>query len=545
MKTFRLTLLFLLVILFSTFSVKAEATSFSSPGLNSSYPIAIAAKNGVVWVANAAQAKFWNGASWVNISIGYSLTRYRVTDAIVDENGRLWVSIYDQDGSNHRLGYADMSAGTWTVIESNKWYSNFFRQTDSGDIWAALESRACKFNGNGFTQITSPFDNGEGGEGNIGQFTVDLDGVIWRAGDYIRPAIYYWNGSSWISSISWPMSNVSIGTMATSADGTLIAGAVGTGTSKGWAEKKLNGSWVIYNGSHPFNDVLNVALDGTVWGISSSNNKCLNYYKNSSWYTTIGASAGIQNFDIDDNGIIWAVLGNGSVAAYLEGTWFTDTTQADSLLIQAAKKAADEAKLAASHASAYANTAATNSGNAYSSASTASINAANAYSAASTAITNAANAYSAASSANSYSQQSVNILNGTSNGGKSLSATYDKSNIAATQATNAANNTAYAGQSVAYMTNMISYNIYPSILKVQGKDGSTCTTGNSYTILISSNPSTNVSYRITCNTYDSGWVTNNSITINSGITNGANTATIKVRNNMGNEAATTITFFKL
>jgi len=118
-------------------------------------------------------------------------------------------------------------------------------------------------------------------------------------------------------------------------------------------------------------------------------------------------------------------------------------------------------------------------------------------------------------------------------------------NNAALYAINAANNTTYNGQSVAYMTSMISYNMYPSIEKVQGKNGSTCTTGSSYIVVIASNPSSGVSYRVTCNSYDSGWVSNNNIVISSGIVSGANTATIKVRNNMGNESSTALTFFKI
>ncbi|OPY63697.1 MAG: hypothetical protein A4E56_00420 [Pelotomaculum sp. PtaU1.Bin065] len=118
-------------------------------------------------------------------------------------------------------------------------------------------------------------------------------------------------------------------------------------------------------------------------------------------------------------------------------------------------------------------------------------------------------------------------------------------NNAALYAINAANNTTYNGQSVAYMTSMISYNMYPTIEKVQGKNGSTCTTGSSYTVVIASNPSSGVSYRVTCNSYDSGWVSNNNIVISSGIVSGANTATIRVRNNMGNESSTTLTFFKI
>jgi len=345
------------IIILST--VKAEAANFSSPGLASNYPIAIAARNGVVWVTNAGIARYWNGSSWVSISIGFSLNNYTAVESIVDGDGRLWVSLNADNYHDDKTGYVDMTTNTWTLVEDNLGnYNYFIKQTNNGDIWAAKGSRVYKFNGSGFTQITSRYNDSEGYEANIGQFTVDFDGVLWRGGsitggDYY-PAIFYWNGSSWICNTSWSGSG-RIWSLAVSGDGTIVARGTDSGTYVGWAEKKLNGSWTTYTGSCPFSSYLplKTALDGTVWGVSKVNTRCLVYYENSSWHTTVGASSSIQDFDIDDNGIIWAVLSNGSVAAYLEGTWFTDTTQADSLLIQAAKKAADEAKLAASQASAY------------------------------------------------------------------------------------------------------------------------------------------------------------------------------------------------
>jgi hypothetical protein len=138
-----------------------------------------------------------------------------------------------------------------------------------------------------------------------------------------------------------------------------------------------------------------------------------------------------------------------------------------------------------------------------------------------TAATNAQNAYNAASSAASYAQT-------------------------------AANQTVYNGQSAAYWANqaysyamLAAQNAAPRIEKVQGLNGATCTTGSSFTVVISASPSSNVQYRVTCGSFDSGWTTSNQITISSGLVSGANTATVQVKNAVGNTAQASFTFFKL
>lgn len=57
-------------------------------------------------------------------------------------------------------------------------------------------------------------------------------------------------------------------------------------------------------------------------------------------------------------------------------------------------------------------------------------------------------------------------------------------------------------------------------------------------------PSSGASYRLTCGSFDSGWVSNNTITITS-VASGANTATVQVKNAAGTTAQTTFTFFKI
>ncbi|MCL6557716.1 MAG: hypothetical protein K6U74_02725 [Firmicutes bacterium] len=109
----------------------------------------------------------------------------------------------------------------------------------------------------------------------------------------------------------------------------------------------------------------------------------------------------------------------------------------------------------------------------------------------------------------------------------------------------AVNNTSYNSQSAAYWAYLSAQNAAPVINKVQGQNGATCTSGSSFTVVISATPSSGVSYRVTCGTFDSGWTVSNTVTVNSGIVSGANTATVQVKNAAGTTAQTTFTFFKI
>ncbi|WP_157833565.1 hypothetical protein [Desulfotruncus alcoholivorax] len=189
---------------------------------------------------------------------------------------------------------------------------------------------------------------------------------------------------------------------------------------------------------------------------------------------------------------------------------------------------------------------------------------------------NAANAAkSSADAANSNAWNAYNsIVNGVGNNGKSLSATYDR----AADAMNNAwyNGVAYGGKSesvgniagyirntqlpsldtkITNIQNMLASNdnTPPDIKKVSGTNGATCTTGSTYTVVISASdngPASNLRYRVTCDSFDSGWVSSNSINI-TGLTGaGAKTATIMVSDNptapdSGNVAQTSYTFFKI
>ncbi len=200
--------------------------------------------------------------------------------------------------------------------------------------------------------------------------------------------------------------------------------------------------------------------------------------------------------------------------------------------------------------------------------------------------------YSKANSANLNAASAKNMLNGLSNGGKSLAATYDKANSAITAANNAkassdvavnelqssnhglsriksdtsatltkvttvVDQTTYNGQSSAYWAYVASVNagadtIAPSITDIKGEDGATCTTGTSFTVVITASDNgsdNNLRYRAICDGFDSGWVSGNSITI-TGLSSGAKTATIKVSDNptspdSGNISQDSFTFFKI
>ncbi|SHE97180.1 hypothetical protein SAMN02745218_01177 [Desulfofundulus australicus DSM 11792] len=152
------------------------------------------------------------------------------------------------------------------------------------------------------------------------------------------------------------------------------------------------------------------------------------------------------------------------------------------------------------------------------------------------AATNAQNAYNAAQAAKASADTAAARVWDSAEG-----------KSAATLAKEARNNTIYNNQSAAYWAYLAAQNSLPlpTITKVQGQNGATCTTGSTFTVVISATPSSGVNYRVTCGSFDSGWVTSNAITISSGIVSGANTATVQVKNAAGTVAQTMFTFFKV
>lgn len=174
------------------------------------------------------------------------------------------------------------------------------------------------------------------------------------------------------------------------------------------------------------------------------------------------------------------------------------------------------------------------------------------YNAANTAATNALNAKSSADNANSNAYIAATRAQTTIDqtwysgayGGSPESVGNIAGYIRNQQLPTVINNTTYNSQSAAYWAYQAAQNATPTISKVQGQNGATCTTGSTFTVVISATPSSGASYRVTCGSFDSGWVSNNTITINS-VASGANTATVQVKNAAGTTAQTTFTFFKV
>ncbi len=121
----------------------------------------------------------------------------------------------------------------------------------------------------------------------------------------------------------------------------------------------------------------------------------------------------------------------------------------------------------------------------------------------------------------------------------------------------AVNQTTYSGQSAAYWAYVASVNagtdtIAPTIKKVQGQNGATCTTSSSFTVVITASdngPDSNLRYRAICDGFDSGWSSSNTIAL-TGLTSGPKTATIRVSDNPttpdnGNVSHESFTFFKI
>lgn len=175
-----------------------------------------------------------------------------------------------------------------------------------------------------------------------------------------------------------------------------------------------------------------------------------------------------------------------------------------------------------------------------------------------TAATNATAAMNAANAANTnalnasnYAAEARNEIRfGSYNGGKSLGATWDQALAANLNASNAASRTwdTFSSKSVATLARETMNNTPVIISKVQGVNQATCTSGTSFTAVVSISPSNNISYSVSC----AGPVTptisvsGNNITLNNLTAAGAYTATITATNTVtGGTAQTTFVFFKV
>jgi len=86
--------------------------------------------------------------------------------------------------------------------------------------------------------------------------------------------------------------------------------------------------------------------------------------------------------------------------------------------------------------------------------------------------------------------------------------------------------------------------VVPIIKSVKGKNGAMCTTGSTFTLVINANPSIS-EYRVACEDYDSGWVTNHEITISGLSEIKLYTVTVEAKNSLGNTDKSMFSFFKL
>jgi len=237
------------------------------------------------------------------------------------------------------------------------------------------------------------------------------------------------------------------------------------------------------------------------------------------WKTTLPAPFSIEDFTVDNTGIVWAIdnwMGN-SVAAYIGGAWYTDTDSFDSALIEAAKKAADKAKLSADTA--------------------------------------ASNAIDAKTSANTAATRAQTSINQTIDAGTSAASwahqSFDKANA--------------ASQDVAYIKNtqipsiltkidninntIASDNVPPVIQKVAGKNGATCTTSGIFNIVVSATDNNSGQLWAQARVDEGSWTSWFNIpqsfiplTLSAA---GSHTITVNVKDVSGNISSTSMTAFRI
>jgi len=237
-----------------------------------------------------------------------------------------------------------------------------------------------------------------------------------------------------------------------------------------------------------------------------------------------------------------------STAATQATTAATNSSTAASRVWDATegKSAAIIAKEARDNAS----SAITAANSAKTSADSAAANASSAATQAATATTQATTAATQAATAATNSGAAVSELQNTTYG---LSKIKSDTGTAATQATTAATNTSYNGNSSAYWA-YLAYNktgedhTAPVITKVEGLNGATCTTGSTFSMVVTASdngPVSNLRYKVG----SGSWGSSNTVTATS-LNAGANTVTIYVSDNpttpdSGNISQTSFTFFKL
>lgn len=347
----------------------AFATSFET--LPTSNFANITSKDGLIWVTRNTGVVnyYWNGSNWIAgetmFPSGSRIPSDGIRDTFIDDQARLWFSGgRSYSNKEHVTGYIPMTSQGKNV---NYYGYQYFTRAKNGTIWTYgfpdgdnyRYPTVAYFTGEDFVNlpVNAPFSLSQS------CLTVDHNGRPWISGsgqgDYNKVA--YWNGSSWVRCDPPLPGACTVRALATASDGSIVAfGIYGTSQS-GWAVYK-NGVWTLKESSTNSTAALPVAYDyniesgpdGKIWAraYGAGNGGRLTYYENETWKKTIPAPFGIVDFTVDNSGIVWAIGNSNKVAAFIEGTWYTDTDSFSAKLIEAAKKSADAAKVSADAAAA-------------------------------------------------------------------------------------------------------------------------------------------------------------------------------------------------
>jgi len=281
-------LVFIMLLTLSCSSKQSEATSFANTPFNT---MLITSSDGLIWAKGYSHDKtcYWNGSAWVQTSAQFDeRPPYdSVDDIFIDSKNRLWISgEYDCDDYKYTTGYFTMNNDATHI--SNWGYEVFVKDTKTGNIWTYgypdgdfyyTTPTVGYFNGNGFTHLSSKAPWKLAGD----CLTIDYNETPWIGGTSKKVA--YWNGSSWVTD-TIPFSNyLSIRTMVTANDGSIIAIGYDNYAS-GWAVYK-DGIWTVKQevdnryGAAPIKPegAEGYGPDGVIWGISYEDDTKLTYYE--------------------------------------------------------------------------------------------------------------------------------------------------------------------------------------------------------------------------------------------------------------------------
>ncbi|MCL6479544.1 MAG: hypothetical protein K6T65_14255 [Peptococcaceae bacterium] len=451
--------------------------------------IAVDSNNNVWAVGRNGHIGRFNGLEWERMADTSPASNIYDGLCMDLDNGRIWVTYY-KDWNCTGVSYWTQSTG-WVyagLLESSYGLTGGTILVDkNGGVWGTEKEAGGLYRWNGGTGWNKVWETGV----PSGQ-TLDMVNGWFYDKDANRIYFVFELDDAWRFGASYYDINTNTGYVYPKANYQyhgLVYGSykkngtvyLGLGESVYW-----NGSdWSRVDSGTGLNNLKKYVFGGNVWGCRGYYDKSdYNYITSNNVTYTWPFSNNIKSLAEGKHGEIYAAGEGGRMAVLMGGSWYQDTGFFSDYVLGDVKNLTVEARDAANTAKISAEQAKNNTWN----------------------------------------------------------ATYNKS--AATLAGEAASGSWYNGQSAAYWASVAALNSTPMINRVQGLNGATCTTGSSFTVVITSTPSTNVQYRVTCGSFDSGWTTNNTITITDGIANGANTITAYVKNAVGNTATATLVFFK-